>query len=152
VRMTFQVKAISSCMWHCSASILILFCLLGCTREKDHKGTIGPVAGNSSFDLSSQEEAELLAKAKNGDNDAAYRLYEYYNFVRLDFEQSFFWIEKAAERGNAKAQYNLGVILLDRERPQYNPERARYWFSKAAEQGNSLAKKELKKPGNARHE
>ena len=55
-----------------------------------------------------------------------------------------YWYRKAAEQGDAEAQYNLGLAYwlgdgISEDKPQ-----AVYWWSKAAEQGNADAIELLK--------
>ena len=52
---------------------------------------------------------------------------------------------KAAEQGDAKAQYNLGVCYANGDGVQKNLKQAVFWYRKAAEQGNAFAQEALKK-------
>ena len=54
------------------------------------------------------------------------------------------WLEKAAEQGNAKAQYLYGVCYYNGEGVEENLTNAIYWFKKAAEQGHADAQAALK--------
>ena len=45
----------------------------------------------------------------------------------------------AAEQGNARAQYNLGVCYANGWGVAKDPEQAVYWYRKAAEQGDARA-------------
>jgi uncharacterized protein len=45
------------------------------------------------------------------------------------------WYRKAAERGHADAQYNLGLMYYDGQGTPLDPSEASRWFRKAAEQG-----------------
>ena len=53
------------------------------------------------------------------------------------------WLEKAANQGHAKAQYNLGRCYYNGQGVVPNYEKAAYWFKKAANQGNAEAQYNL---------
>ncbi|MBQ9771958.1 MAG: sel1 repeat family protein, partial [Lentisphaeria bacterium] len=55
------------------------------------------------------------------------------------------WYRKAAEQGNALAQYNLGVCYENGEGVQKDLVQAVFWFRKAADQGYAQAQEALKK-------
>jgi TPR repeat protein len=59
------------------------------------------------------------------------------NLNYVDRKESMEWLTKAAEQGDAEAQFMLG------QRYQRGSGEAVKWFTKAAEQGNENAKKEL---------
>ena len=50
-------------------------------------------------------------------------------------KQAFYWWQKAAEHGNAKASYNLGCLYENGEGVAENLNQAIYWYQKASEQG-----------------
>ena len=45
-------------------------------------------------------------------------------------------LEKLANQGDAKAQFNLGLLYYDGDEVSQNYNKAFYWFGKAAEQGD----------------
>ena len=49
------------------------------------------------------------------------------------------WYRKAAEQGNAAAQYNLGYCYQYGQGVEQNYQEAVKWYRKAAEQGNAAA-------------
>ncbi|MBK4734531.1 SEL1-like repeat protein [Noviherbaspirillum pedocola] len=53
------------------------------------------------------------------------------------------WCMGRAERGDAGAQFELGMYYLQGERVQKNPETALLWFHKAAQQGDARAQYHL---------
>ena len=57
-----------------------------------------------------------------------------------DENLAFYWYKKAAEQGNAIAQYNLGLCYKKGEGVEKNIDEAIKWFSKCAEQGDEDAK------------
>lgn len=54
------------------------------------------------------------------------------------------WWRKAAEQGNAAAQFNLGITHYNGIVVRKDDEQAAIWFSKAAAQGNAEAKNLLR--------
>jgi len=54
------------------------------------------------------------------------------------------WYRKAAEHGDAKAQYNLGIAYAKGEGIAKDEAQAVEWFRKAAEQGDSDAQANLR--------
>ncbi|MCD8367240.1 MAG: sel1 repeat family protein, partial [Clostridiales bacterium] len=65
--------------------------------------------------------------------------------VRQDKAKAVYWYEKAAQQGDAKAQYNLGVCYYNGEGVTRNRTKAKEWFQKAADQGVEQAKAILRK-------
>jgi hypothetical protein len=59
--------------------------------------------------------------------------------VKQDYSQAYVWFRKAAEQGNANAQYCLGVLYSDGEGVDQDEVEAAAWLRKAAEQGNADA-------------
>ena len=55
--------------------------------------------------------------------------------VEKDMKRAFEYFAKAADKGHAKAQYNLGVLYDRGEGTAQNYEQAFEWYSRAAEQG-----------------
>ena len=69
------------------------------------------------------------------DADAAYDRGDYATTVRL--------LKPIAEQGNAKAQYNLGIMYDKGQGVPKDDTEAGKWFRKAAEQGNAFAQVNL---------
>ncbi|MDR2837938.1 MAG: sel1 repeat family protein [Azonexus sp.] len=90
---------------------------------------------------------DIRAQAERGDADAQYKLglaYSVGRFVERDEAQGLAWVHKAAENGNASAQFVMGGIYLfggGKMADEYGPDKtkATAWFRKAAEQGNVTA-------------
>jgi TPR repeat protein len=59
--------------------------------------------------------------------------------TKQDLRKGIEWMRKAARKGDAKAQYNLGMAYLDGEGVRVNRRNARVWFDKAAKQGHKKA-------------
>jgi TPR repeat protein len=119
-----------------------------------------PVMGNADLDVKAGDLPALREEALQGRPDAAHRLALYYNFIRLDLEESYFWTTVAAENGDARSQNTLGDMLIDESfaplrgkfYKEYSTEESRriraiYWFKKAAENGDNYAKRELERLG-----
>ena len=59
------------------------------------------------------------------------------------YDQSFYWMNRAANAGNPTAQYFLGKYYTDGTGCSINYTEAVKWFCKAAAQGHKYAKQEL---------
>ncbi|EET45191.1 Sel1 repeat protein [Neisseria sicca ATCC 29256] len=62
-------------------------------------------------------------------------MYEKGQGVRQDDKQAVYWYRKAAEQGNAKAQYNLGLMYANGKGARQNLVIAKEWFGKACDNG-----------------
>ena len=71
--------------------------------------------------------------------------YESGTGVEKNYVEAVKWYRKAAEQGDASAQYNLGLMYLDGEGVRKNTSEAKRWFKKAADQGHEKAKAHLRK-------
>jgi TPR repeat protein len=60
--------------------------------------------------------------------------------VSRDYAEAIAWYQKAAERGDVKAQYNLGEAYHKGEGVSKNNAEAVRWYRMAAEQGHAKAK------------
>jgi TPR repeat protein len=60
-----------------------------------------------------------------------------------NFSEAVSWYRKAADGGNAAAQYNLGVMYANGRGVSKNDAQAVAWFRKAAEQGLGASQDEL---------
>ena len=63
--------------------------------------------------------------------------------VVQDYVKAVLWYRKAAEQGNASAQYYLGVCYFNSAGVAQDNVHAVYWTRKAAEQGNETAQLSL---------
>ena len=64
-------------------------------------------------------------------------------YQRQDFSKAAEWFRKAAELGDAKAQYNLGIAYNEGKGVPQDFGQAAVWFRKAAEQGIPQAQNNL---------
>ena len=59
--------------------------------------------------------------------------------VPQDYTQAALWYRKAAEQGNAEAQYDLGALYVKGQGVPQDYAQAALWYRKAAEQGDAEA-------------
>ena len=81
-------------------------------------------------------------------NELCWELIEYYNTqeyneAQLLLEKGFPYLKKAAEDGNAKAQYFLGQCYVRGCGTDKNLKQAIYWIKKSAKQGLAIAQSHL---------
>ncbi len=62
-------------------------------------------------------------------------MYEKGQGVRQDYQKAAEWFEKAAAKGLAQAQFNLGVMYHNGEGVRQNYQTAREWYGKACDNG-----------------
>lgn len=136
---------------------LILFICCGCGKSSNESKaqkqepprqefTHSPLGTpNEVFWLSEEERTKCIQQAEKGDAEAAFRLNNYYLFIKDDFKQAFKWLKVAAEHGHVTAQYNLGFeyLYVPSNLGIKNKEKALFWFNKAALQGHKAAKERL---------
>ena len=70
-------------------------------------------------------------------------------YNRGDYVPAITVFRAMAERGNAKAQSQLGVMYRRGQGVARNPARAFVWFNRAAARGNAAAKTELREVSKA---
>ncbi|GAA0578707.1 tetratricopeptide repeat protein [Halomonas salifodinae] len=87
-----------------------------------------------------------LPQAEAGDTEAMYTLFSIYSTLE-EREQSYHWLETAAEAGNPEAQYRLGARIHndygDYPDEAQRQEAAEAWLRRAAEQGHAPAMNRL---------
>ena len=66
-------------------------------------------------------------------------MYDYGMGTGQNFKEAVKWYRKAAEQGDAEAQYSLGVMYAKGEGVAKNFRKAVKWYRKAAEQGDAEA-------------
>ena len=79
---------------------------------------------------------ELRNLASKGDNEAQKAMGDYFFEIKNDGE-AMVWYKKAAENGNAKAQWHLGARYFAGWGVKKDLSQAEYWFRKSAEQGDA---------------
>lgn len=93
-----------------------------------------PVSTGSGLYLNESDLKSLELKSLSGDKDAAFRVYQYYALSKLDEDEAYKWLERAAYLGHESAQYNWIKLLLDQGRR----EEAIDWLDKARSDGVHL--------------
>jgi len=88
---------------------------------------------------------EIQNMAFNGDVVAQCAMGDYFSTPEIvDFGKAVVWYKKAAENGNAKAQWLYGSsFFTGMGGVQKDLSQAEYWFKKSAEQGNMEGKYSL---------
>ena len=62
-------------------------------------------------------------------------MYAYGQGVRQDYAEALRWYHKAAEQGDAEAQYNLGAMYDNGDGVRRNFHLSKEWFGKACDSG-----------------
>lgn len=79
--------------------------------------------------------------------EAQYTLALYHHLgiddTEVDYLKAVRIYEQAARQGHLVAQFQLSNILLNKELPVYDPQRALYWLSAAAEQNDTISQYSL---------
>ena len=80
---------------------------------------------------------ELTEKARSGDTSAMLAISGYYEYgigdtLMCDYKQCIEWLKKAAELGNEKAMYYLGIRYFNGNLVEKNLDEAMNWFLKVA--------------------
>ena len=55
--------------------------------------------------------------------------------VRQDYKKAFEWFTKAANQGDADAQYNLGAMYINGQGVRQDNSISKEWFGKACDNG-----------------
>ena len=114
-----------------------ILCVVGC-RSKPVLHT------NASCGLTDTQVASFTTRALAGDGDAAWRLCEYYAFIKYDQASALKWMTVAAEDGNVSGQYNLAHEYEGAfDKSRLDLKKARYWYQRAADGGDVDAKRKL---------
>ena len=69
-------------------------------------------------------------------NINAYEKLGNYNASKTNYKEAFNWFEKAAKRGSAKSQYNLGYFYTGGLGVKRDLDKALFWYTKSAEQNH----------------
>jgi uncharacterized protein len=101
------------------------------------------------YKTSASEWQSLLVRARNGDREAQWEVADRYAdgcrdrrgkiIVTRSAAKAALWFRRAAERGSAPAQNNLGVLLGDGSGVSKNVEESLFWLRKAFRAGDSCA-------------
>ena len=107
----------------------LIFLATSCPTARCDEASPAPPIHTHGLDLSDAERLRLERKAADGDTSAAMRLWGYYALELHDGLSGDRWLCRAAELGDATAQWNLGYSLKEGNRPSGGefPECARKW-------------------------
>ena len=90
-----------------------------------------------------KSEWEMKAEQENASAVSQHRAGDDYYYgrggVTRDYEKAMFWYRKAADRGDASSQFQLGYMYYRGDGVVQDYEEAAFWYRKAAEQGYDLA-------------
>jgi len=117
--------------------------------EPSHLQVTDPAIESVVEALSRYEMRTLRRQAEYGDDDAALTLgmaYETGHFVPQSCTKAAQWVTAAASQGNAAAQYNLALRLLNGDGVRTDLEEASKWLDKAAAHGYRKAEFALHMP------
>jgi TPR repeat protein len=99
------------------------------------------ITTTAQFDLTSNELQQLEKDALDGDSKSAVRLVKYYRFYHNNYQLDRFWLQIAAENGDAAAEADFS-IYLNSDLPARNPDtrkqdagRTCFWLRKAVTDG-----------------
>lgn len=96
------------------------------------------------FRLSKEQLTEQTTKAKQGDGDAAFKLYQHFDMTTEDQKSSFFWLEKAAFSDHPIALYNIAHTYIYDEK-YVNHEKAMYWLNRGVDASDPHVKELLER-------
>lgn len=99
-----------------------------------------PTSTETVFSLMRDELESLIIEANNDDKNAAFRLYQFYEFSVRDEKEADKWILSAAELGHKTAQYNLSKKFYQSQ--LYFDSLP--WCNKAIQNGHSEAQELLR--------
>ena len=105
-----------------------------CTSAQKHYNVYKELTGKTNADL--QQRIDKCKKPPTPEDD--YKKGEDF-YSKKDYTQAVVWYRKAAEQGNADAQYSLGYCYRNGYGVSQDNNQAVYWYRKAAEQGNAYA-------------
>lgn len=81
----------------------------------------------------------LMVAAECGITKSQTKLALYLKSYKDDYEQSSFWYQQAALKGDSKAQYELGIAYLHSYGVKQDFEKALYWIEKSANNNDRWA-------------
>lgn len=112
-------------------SVLLVFTIVSCSTMG---GDMEPVTGASAFYLNDYDLEILKEKALDGDAQASFQVYQHYELGKRDSMSSLAWLQIAANKDYAKAQYALGYTYAYNNLLK-NIDLAKYWLHLASKNG-----------------
>jgi len=119
-------------------SLLLNTCLFGGAAVAGTNPGYGQVLAALDSGKLIVTERSLLSQARNGDSNAQLALAKMYEGNRDD-ERTAKWYIRSANNGNAEAQFQLGLLYIDGELVEEDPETGLDWLRMAAAQGHVSA-------------
>ena len=101
-------------------------------------------------ELAESDPAWMLKLAEKGDKKAMLRLAQHYRNEKKDVKEAIKWYEKAAEKGLADAQHELGVCYLDGTGVKKDLDKAEEWLKKAHASGCARSEALIARVGESR--
>lgn len=89
------------------------------------------------------EFVELISRCKDASVEICRAAVDYYKYGKKDLSKAAYWLERAAEKGDAKSQLELAVMYENGSGVERNGENAVKWYRFAAEQGEVKAQNRL---------
>lgn len=118
---------------------LILICctiFYDCRNNSEHN-----IFPEQAYYLNSEQILSLAKQAKQGNGNAAYKLYLYYDFFEEhEYERAIYWLKIGANSEHSLSQYSLATVYES----EGNTKEAEVWYRKAAKSGNKKAIDALK--------
>lgn len=87
--------------------LIIVFLIVNCNKYLP----------SDRFRIENSDISRIEKEALSGSSDAAFKLYQYYEFWVEDDEKSTYWLKIAAEYNHPIAQYNLAYSLINDPNP-----------------------------------
>lgn len=106
---------------------------------KDDKQKNKPILPSDSFYIEKSELPKLEKEALLGSPNAAFKLFQYYEFYKSNNDKSLYWVTISAENGHVIGQHNLAYTLFMNNQDVNDILRARFWAKKAVSGGNEEA-------------
>lgn len=130
-----------SILFPCAAVVVAWMALSGAVYAQGTDFTQAVQLGKQVYEGNPAALVQLKASAKAGSVAAESVLGSLYqagsSAVSKDSAEAFKWFKKAAEQGDAEAQFGLGVMFANGNGTPQDYAMAARWFIKAAEQGNT---------------
>ena len=117
-------------------------------KEEDQLKIVNTVK-KMTIDRIKKEKITNTNSIKNAEEDnPSYQLQKGvdYNYSG-DYENAEYWLLKASNQDNAKAQFILSGLYIDKNKGLYDRDKALYWLRKAANNGSPEAKEWFSKYG-----
>ncbi|HOS41718.1 MAG TPA: hypothetical protein PLG31_18460 [Spirochaetota bacterium] len=118
--------------------IIIIVSFVSCKNDDSKQSK--PFFPSMEFDIKKPELPVLEKEALLGSPDAAFKLFQYYNFTVSENEKTMYWLTIAAENGNSVGQHNLAYKMYMKNENPNNKLRAIYWAKKSISNGNQKAR------------